>query len=260
MAIYIKNNTVSVQVWDGMQFQPSEYRFLTESDKLSFGTDTEVLSAITAGEAIVATADDGNKDVTNINQALTILRDDAYQRDDEGAQVIRHKMAPVGWLFQQKWFEITTSELSSQFCKDFKGVDIVGVVYKFYDAADVEITDQATANTDCVKSVLDIELTYDFELLGGSVRVGKPPNNTQDLRLWIVAIPDVPAAAGGELVFVNGINLRYFNQNEVLHVDGRTPKLLVYNTVNHTNKLRFICKHTAGIKQKLIFSMEYYKA
>lgn len=184
-----------------------------------------------------------------------------WQYDTDGAQIVRIKAAKKGWSFAAVPVEITTASLlGSLFCKDAAGVDISGISCKIYNNSDVEITTAGLANANlltCTKTVLDVELPYDFELIGGDLRINSNPGS--DIRLWIVGAPDIPAQYGGSKEFASGINLKFLAPDASFTIDGRVTKYITYSAVTHSGKMRFILKHPAGTQINLQFVIHMYR-
>lgn len=179
--------------------------------------------------------------------------------DSENATIHRMKTAPTGWTYHAHGFEFKTAELNSVYNNKHDGTSYNFVTYNLYDANDVLITDQLVADTDCVKTVVDFEPTHDYELISGRAYV-KNDINGQDVRLWVIGVPDVPEAYGGSKIMVSGVNMDYIDEYQPLTTDGRVSKRMNYSAINHSNKLRFIIKHPAGLKVNLMILMEMYKA
>lgn len=188
------------------------------------------------------------------NQALT-------QSDTDGAQIVRNKAARKGWTYCSLPFEFETSKLSDTlYAKDFQGNDRTFITMKVYDGDDNEVTEPGLANinlTTIVKTVIDFEPHYDFEIVGGELRT--LTTIADDLRLWLVAVPDIPANMGGSKEMGGGINLRYLAPGNVFAVDGRVTKFAAYNAIYHTNKIRLIFKYPAGLTEALQITVELYK-
>lgn len=182
------------------------------------------------------------------------------QFDTDGAAITRVKAAKKGWTYQALGFEFSTSTLStSLYCKDHTGSDISGISLKLYDGNDAEITTAGVANANLLmarKTVIDFEPTYDYELIGGTMRTAT--TITDNMRLWIVAVPDIAAPTGSK-VMANGIALKYLTPGNVMDMDGRVSKYLSYNATYHTNKLRLILTYSAGVTEDLAIVLEHYK-
>ncbi len=183
-------------------------------------------------------------ETTYKNTAFTTLS----QFDTDGAQIVRQKAAKKGWSFWAVPIEFKTSTLlGSLFAKDVTDTAIPGISCKIYDEDDVEITTAGLANINllaCVKTVIDFEPLFDYEIIGGALRVNSTV--TQDVRMWIVGAPDIPAIYGGSKEFASGINLKYLAPDNSFDMDGRVTKFLTYNASTHTSKMRIILKHPAG--------------
>lgn len=184
------------------------------------------------------------------------------QMDTDGAAVVRNKAAKKGWTYAAIPIEFQTAKLSdSVYSKLADGTDRAGITLKAYDISDVEVTVPGTADANLatiVKTVLDLEFPYDYELIGGSLRT--LTSIVDDMRLWIIAVPDIPAGSGGSKEMTGGLNLRYLAPGNEFRVDGRVSKYLSYNATYHTNKLRFIFTYPAGVNESLLITMEIYKA
>lgn len=183
------------------------------------------------------------------------------QIDTDGAQIVRIKAAKKGWSFWAIPIEFTTSILtSSVYAKDASGTDIPGITYKIYDASNVEITVPGVLNANlalCTKTVVDFEPAFDYELIGGALRINSNP--ATDIRMWIVGAPDIPAIYGGSKEFASGINLKFLAPDSSFEIDGRVTKYITYNATTHQGKLRIILKHSAGVQINLQIVIHAYR-
>lgn len=184
-----------------------------------------------------------------------------WQYDSDGAQVVRVKAAKRGWTYKALGIEFETARLSnSVYCKDSEGTDVSGITLKAYNSSLAEVTVPGLLDVNLAtitQTVIDFEPTYDYEVIGGSLRT--ETSITNDIRLWIVAVPDIPAEFGGSKEMAVCINMKYLSPGNVYEVDGRVSKLLKYDAVYHTNKLRLIFKYPAGTHEKISIMLEYYK-
>lgn len=183
------------------------------------------------------------------------------QIDTDGAQIVRQKAAKRGWSFWALPIEINTSTIGgSVHAKDASGTDIPGISCKIYNVSDVEITVPGLLDINlgtCVKTVLDFEPAFDYEMIGGSLRINSNPS--QDVRLWIVGAPDIPAIYGGSKEFASGVNLKFLAPDSSFEIDGRVSKYVMYNATTHTGKLRIILKHPAGLNLNLQVLIHAYR-
>ncbi len=183
------------------------------------------------------------------------------QFDTDGASIVRTKAAKKGWSFWAVPIEITTSTLTgSLYCKDSTGTDVPGIICKIYDGSDAEITTAGLLNANlntCVKTVLDFEPAFDYEMIGGSLRINSNPS--QDVRLWIVGAPDIPAYLGGSKEFASGVNLKFMAPDASFEIDGRVTKYVTYNSSTHQGKLRVILKHPAGLQVNMQAVIQVYR-
>lgn len=184
-----------------------------------------------------------------------------WQNDSDGAQIVRPKAAKKGWSFWAVPIELTTSTIGgSVYFKDASGNDIPGVTCKIYNGNNQEITDAGLANVNlgtCVKTVLDFEPAFDYEMIGGALRINSNP--AQDVRLWIVGAPDIPANFGGSKEFASGINLKFLAPDSSFEIDGRVSKYITYSNITHSGKLRVILKHPAGLALNIQVIIHMYR-
>jgi hypothetical protein len=184
-----------------------------------------------------------------------------YQSDTDGAQIVRQKAAKKGWSFWACPIEVTTSALGgSVYCKYADGTDVPGITCKIYNSIEAEITTAGLANINlatCVKTVLDFEPAFDYEIIGGELRINSNP--AQDIRMWIVGAPDIPAIYGGSKEFASGVNLKFMASDGSFDVDGRVTKFISYNPTTHQGKLRILLKHPAGAAVNMQFVIHMYR-
>lgn len=178
--------------------------------------------------------------------------------DSEGSPLVRAKITNTGWAYQLHAIEFETAKLNSVYSKKLDGTDWGFTTIKFYNNDDEELTTQLSITTNCVKTVIDWEPTFDYEIIGGLYKLESLIGS--DVRLWVVGVPDIPVEYGGSKEFVTSLNLRYIGKEEGIRVDGRAPKLLQYNADLHTNKLRIILTHPTGQQHKMSMIFEIFKA
>lgn len=183
--------------------------------------------------------------------------------DSDGAPLSRVKMTTSGWAYQLHSIELETSKLDSvvELKEDNTSWGFASI--KYYQLIDgvetlMSAPTQGDLDTNCVKTIVDWEPTFDYEIMGGFLKQISVPSS--DVRLWVIGVPDVPAIYGGSKLFISSINLRYLGTEEGIRVDGRAPKYLAYNATNHTNKIRIMLRHPVGMNHKLCFTMEIFKA
>ena len=179
------------------------------------------------------------------------------KRDFDGDDFVRIKNSSDGYTFQARFMQFETSKLGSIINKKHDGSNWADATIKFYDNADVELTTQASIDTSCVKTVLDWEPTYDYDLIGGSIQLLSVP--LTDVFMWCIGVPDLTEAQGGSKVMINNMNMIYLDLKETFKIDGRTSKHMVYNATYHTNKMRKVITHDAGTKCKMELCWEHYK-
>lgn len=178
-------------------------------------------------------------------------------KDSDGSPLWRNKITTTGWNYQLHGIEFKTSQLDSIVSKKSNGTDHGFTTIKCYDADDVQLTTQETCDTSAVKTVVDWEPTHDYEVVGGLFKMAQVPES--NMRLWVVGVPDIPAAYGGSKEFVSNVNLKFIGLEEGIKADGRAAKYLTYSATLHTNKLRLILIHPAGYKHDFHMIFEIFK-
>lgn len=204
------------------------------------------------------TAHAGQPLIENVPQQVQVMSD-ANQKDSENAGIVRLKMAPTGWTYKLRGIEMETSKVGGVESKDLDGTDRTDLTSYHYNAnGDLLSPTNPTAIDDtCVKTVLDWEPPHDYELIGGTVKI--LVSSTLDVHFWVVAVPDVPYAYGGSRVMVDGVNFKYVDSADKVQADGRVSKRLIYSSIYHSNKLRFVFKHEPGANHKFMIMLEFFK-
>lgn len=135
----------------------------------------------------------------------------------------------------------------------------------FANTGDVTLicyTSSGTVTTDptqAVKTVLDWEPTYNYEIIGGWIDI--PPGIVGTTPgVWYVCaigLPDIPSAYGGSVGFVAPTDLALVYTNKVVS-DGRATQYLSYNATYHTNKMRWVFKHPTGTNPRIQLYVETF--
>ena len=186
-------------------------------------------------------------------------------QDTEKAQIFRPKYGPSGWTFQERCFDFETSSLYLSNFDENKNTlnDCIVRLYnssntllnKYNQDGSPIIDDPSYSAT--VKTVVDLEPQYDFEIIGGYIMQEQVP--TEDVFMNVVMAPYIPYAQGGSRVLIKNKNLFFFSVGEKIFVDGRTSKKLTYNPTYHSNLMRLIIYHPAGYKSEFMSGLEHFK-
>lgn len=177
-------------------------------------------------------------------------------KDSDGTMLQRLKVTTSGWTLHYHGLEITTSKLNAVTDLDHANNDWGFCTTKLYKANGDLITLEEDLPY-CVKTVVDWEPTFNFDIIGGYAFQYSVPST--DIRVSIMGVPDIPANLGGSKVFMTGLNLKHLG-TAGMSLDGRTPKSLVYSEINHTSKIRFIFWHDAGVSHTMLTMMNIFKA
>lgn len=260
MSKYILNCSGSDKSYQGREILSGEYFQIASSLLSEYSSDAVLLSDL-ANSVVKMSANGTSALIGSASCHIDFLKDiDPSPRDSDGVAYAKTKITNTGWSYQLHAVEFEVSVINSLYSKKPNGTDFGFAVLKcFKDVSGtmVECTDQTDADTNCVMTQIDWEPTHDYEVMGGMFKQASVPSD--DVRLWMVGVPDVPEAYGGSKVFVSNVNLKYMGTEEGVRVDGRAPKYMTYSAVNHTNKFRLILKHTAGFKHKAMVVFEIFK-
>ena len=256
MAIIIKNIDTVAHVYAGMTIEAAASYTVQSNETLNFANSDALISDITNG---LAQVNDGTADISGVSNQIDYLKGIVVTpKDADGSVIMRAKAAKAGWTYHLTAPEFTTSKIDSLYHKDVAGTDLSQCTVKYYDASNVELTTQGTCDTDCVKTVFSFEPAWDYEIIGGTIKtVGAV---TENVRVWVIAVPDIPAIYGGSKVMVQSVNLKFIDPNNGIEADGRASKYMTYSATYHTNKLQLILKHPAGHQEDIMMAFEVYKA
>ena len=174
--------------------------------------------------------------------------------DAEDAQMVRPKTTTPGWMMALKTFSFVTSGWGSLFgWLDNTRDQDPACALKFYDANNVQITDEANMSQ-CVRTMASWEPLYNYDIMGAVIEVAEDP--TGDFRIVSVAVPDLPKAYGGSKVNIEGgYNLKFLRGGRCLNLDGKTCKSMFYSSTYHTNKVSMNIYHAAGAQLGIQVSM-----
>lgn len=187
--------------------------------------------------------------------------------DEEGRQVIRPAAGKKGWTYLAHPLEITTSTIGGIFSQDFLGNNRTDVDIELYDGSDQLITDQPTADTDCVKTVVTFKPDYDIEIISGNIHQSEKP--TSDIRVWVIGGAFAVATNSPISVkeFLSGLNMKYLGIDDHIETDGRASKYMRKDISSlglplptyQGNCFQFIIKHDAGTKHGIMSVFEYFR-
>lgn len=258
MAKYIKNNDTINRTWHGQEISPGAYYLIQEEERAGWANDSDLLDSICDGTAIVSKYDSSDGHILDHSDAINFLKDDMFEIDSQGRQIIRAAAGKKGWTYQARAKTITTSDLTSMYCHDWEDNVCVCCTVKFFDADDVEITDQNTADTDCVRTEVLFKPDFDYEIIGGYLRQHTRPS--QNVKIWVL----------GGIIELGGIyikemvrseDLKFLSPDCELRTDGRASKFMtktIPGVPYQGNQVKFILRHPAGLKHEILIGFELF--
>lgn len=256
MAKIIKNIDTVSHTYAGQTIEPSAQYSIQKAEESRWANSDDLILDIVANKAQV---NDGISDIISISDQIDYLKSiDISPKDNDGSIIVRAKAAKTGWTYHLTGPEFATSTIGSLFHQDAAGNNLNETVVKFYDINNVELTTQLDCDTSCVKTVFYFEPPWDYEIIGGTIKTSDIV--TENVRVWVIAVPDVPAINGGSKVMAQNINLKFIDPNNGIEADGRVSKFMPYSATYHTNKVQLIIKHPAGLKTDMMMAFELFRA
>lgn len=249
-----------------MQLQWTQFKSIVVSKALSIQWVEDAylyyLTIIDGNIQYECKLDKNPSDPTDLNDFVTNFKaaGNASFSDIDGIPLFRLKASKKGWNFWTIPIEITTSTLDTLYAKDSSENAIPGITCKIYNSSNAEITTPGLLGANlatCVKTVIDFEPLFDYEIIGGALRINSNP--AADVRMWIVGAPDIPAAYGGSKEFASGVNLKFMAPDSSFEIDGRVTKFLQYNPATHQSKMRIILRHPAGLAVNMQIVIHIYR-
>lgn len=140
------------------------------------------------------------------------------------------------------------------------GSDYGDISVKLYNADGAELAPGDDVSL-AVKTVLDFDPTYSYEIIGGYVDLPDDlkGGTTDQWYLAAIGVPDYPPAYFGQIDFLSEVNLEAATTTRVVS-DGRAVSYLphAYGGAPHTNRLRFILKYPPGVRKRFAIYIEHF--
>lgn len=174
------------------------------------------------------------------------------QADADGALMSRQKIAKSGHHYQAFVAKLKIGH-STINCKDKDGTAIGFWTVKRYDDQDTLTTN----NADAVKTVYEFEPTHDISIVGAKMYQKAAPG--AEILMFVEAAPQFTPAQGGQVKFTRGgMDLDYMGTGLILHLDGKAPKDIPYDSVNHSGKFEFTFLHAVSTDHTVMPVIEFF--
>lgn len=162
----------------------------------------------------------------------------------DGRPNIRTTTASKTHNFNLKVFSFVPGDHTKLINKAADFTDAGDVTMICYDVNGNVTTNQSSA----VKTVLDWEPTYNYEIIGGWMDIpsGIAGGTQGQWYFQVVGVPDVPSYMGGTIPFIYPTDMALIYSAQIVS-NGRASQYLTYNATYHTNKLRWIMRHPANV-------------
>jgi len=194
-------------------------------------------------------------------------------KDPDGRILTRQATTRDGWAYSPRSLDFYTSKYKSLYNRKHNGAgiddgtDMGDALMKFYDTNGTELVKaenesdadfQTRLDSSCIKTFVDFEPTFDIDIYGCKLMFESAPIDRA--YLWAIVAPDVPEAYGGSKAFMGGgMNLKMMLPKEIGYTDGKSSKLIRYDPVYHSGKIRLILKHSLGEKLGIQMIYEFYQ-
>lgn len=256
---YLKNTSGAAKIILGTEVADNAFYLIAPEKWSTISNSDSIITDITNGDLSVSF--DGVDIIDGVSNQINALK--GYTEtpsDTDGTPLARIKITTSGWHYQMYGIEFETGTLNSIVDLNADGTAGNACSIKYFKSNGDELTSGTQLELDlyCVKTVVYFEPLWDYEIIGGQFRQLSIPQ--QDIRLNVIAVPDVPTQYGGSVPFVNNINLRYIGNSDRIQTDGRTSKRLLYDATNHTNKLAFIVNHGIFFNHKMQLMLEIFRS
>jgi len=180
--------------------------------------------------------------------------------DSDGSMIVRQKIAKTGKTYHQIYFSFVTSVGSSLFQNDYLGNSMDVATLKLFKDDGAGGLVETVIDSEAVMTQVDFVPKFDYEIIGGQVRIDQKP--TQNVVVYVVAVPDIPYNMGGSKPMVCGANFKFFGSNDPIIADGKAVKNMQFVTTGlpdgTTNKIRFNIKHHRGVTHDILAMMEVF--
>lgn len=180
-------------------------------------------------------------------------------KSKDGRVASRTLIANRMTTFKKRVMMLTTSSPSSVHnINPVTGVSYNDTLVRCYDVAGNLLNGNYTF---CVKTVIDWEPAYNYEVVGGAVDVPASLINSATSEWFVsaVGVPDLPPEMFGSIDYISETCIEALANNRI-ESDGRAISYMPYRYggIPGTNKLRFIIKHPAGQAKRFQFHIDHY--
>lgn len=173
--------------------------------------------------------------------------------DDSGREIVRSAITRAGWTYHAKFFDFETSKLGSLTSKGAGNADDGWCTYTMYDSGG----NSTLVDADCVHTRVSFRPLQDREVVGATIRVLAETN--EDVYVDGVGSEHIPANLGGTKVMVSGLNLKFLKAKEEIETNGRSPKMMEYETTYNSDIINVNLYHNAGVNVALMVRFDIYK-
>lgn len=176
-------------------------------------------------------------------------------KDSDGSPLQRGKITTSGWKAQFHAMRISTATTNGIRNKKKDGSDLGFCTYKMYAVGGAETFTPILA----IRTVITWEPNHDMEIVGGTLFQAIPA--TTNIWMYVTAAAHIPAAYGGSIAFLEGgMNLADVGTGGTVDFDGKSPKWIAYDSVNHSGRFEIELQHDVGVQHSFTLSFKFYRS
>lgn len=182
-------------------------------------------------------------------------------KNTEGKPIFVRSMTETNWHYSPHALDYYTATYASLYNRTedggtiAEGTDCGDAVMRFFDAYDDELILDAYESPEefqvrltagCTKTVIDLEKTITFDIIGCQLYIESTP--AQTAYMWVTVAPDIPREYGGSVPLMGrGMNLKMMGRPMYPHLFfAESIARINYDPIYHSGKIRVTVKHAVG--------------
>lgn len=287
MIKYIFNNDTEINTYSGQQINAGDYYEISSLEERVYANDSKLITDIGSGKAIISKSPDISGHIVDVSSAIVFLKNelpmDVSVTDKDGdtnGVKVTTKYAPDGFYQRLHEIEFTTSTVGGAIHdRDMFDVDTGFSSVDFYELIDGVETlminpTQLDLNLKCIRTDYKFMPTVDYMVMSGVVALQDIP--LSEIYMWGVML-DVDPSLNVYGIFPievlgGGMAMSFIPPRKAVGLKGVNGTMLYYSGVNTpsgfialppglgTNRIRYIMRHSVGVKHRFQSIFEIFKA
>lgn len=179
--------------------------------------------------------------------------------DPDKIPVTRPRLGVDGRRFFILGFSFRCSHgIAELLADDFSGGEVVNISSQFsVDPLKADMS-PAASPAEAVLTRVRFWPPYTYDLKAGQVhRAHSVADPTEPVQIFAQLAPRIPAAYGGQVAYVAGVDLRFHSE---FTFDGVTTTTIPYvDEITPSNEIEILVKHPAGYAEHLFVMLEIFR-